>query len=132
MSLWRRWLFVVAALIWGIPGVIITTKGLGAYGEVASGELWWHLMITAVVLLGFGLIFRRVVARYTAHIRALPQKTTILKTFPPRGWLLLGVMMCLGMAVKLLPFIPNTFIASFYSGLGPMLILSAVRFVRCF
>lgn len=132
MSLGRRWLFVVAALIWGIPGVIITLKGLGAYGEVASEALWWHLVITAVVLLGFGFMFGRVVARYTSHILALPPRTSILQTFPPRGWLLMGFMMCLGMTIKLLPFIPNAFIASFYAGLGPMLVVSSLRFLARF
>lgn len=38
-------------------------------------------------------------------------------------------MMGLGIALKHIPGIPPTFTASFYSGLGPMLILSSVRFM---
>lgn len=133
MRIGRRWLFVAAAIIWGGPGAMITIKGLRAYGGVPQEALWWHLLITAAVLVGFFFMFRRVVDRYSAHIRSLPSSaTSLLKTFPPRGWLLLGVMMCLGMAVRSMPFVPNGFVAAFYAGLGPMLLLSAARFLSRF
>lgn len=32
MRMNRKHLFIVASIIWGIPGVIITTKGIKAYG----------------------------------------------------------------------------------------------------
>lgn len=132
MRLARRWLFVVAALIWGIPGAIITSKGIGAYSEVSGEELWWHLVITAFVLLGFYFMFGRVVSRYTAHILSRPAIVSPTQTFPPKGWLLLLFMMSLGILLKYLPNIPQSFVASFYSGLGPMLLVSAVRFLRRF
>ena len=132
MRVGRRWLFLVAALIWGFPGVVITSKGVAAYGSVADEQMWWHLAITTVVLVGFGFMFGRVVARYTAHILSRPERVSPISTFPPRGWLLLGIMMCLGGALRLAPFVPNGFIASFYSGLGPMLLVSALRFFLCF
>ncbi len=132
MRVGRRWLFLLAALVWGFPGAIITSKGVGAYAEVAGEQMWWHLAITALVLVGFGSMFRRIVARYTAHILSLPERVSPLNTFTPRGWLLLGIMMCLGGALRLAPFVPNGFIASFYSGLGPMLLVSALRFLLHF
>ena len=38
-------------------------------------------------------------------------------------------MMSLGIALKHIPEIPSAFTASFYSGLGPMLIVAAVRYI---
>lgn len=38
-------------------------------------------------------------------------------------------MMGLGIALKHIPAIPSAFIASFYSGLGPMLVFSSLRFM---
>lgn len=38
-------------------------------------------------------------------------------------------MACLGVSLKFIPGLPAEFIASFYSGLGPMLILAACRFI---
>ncbi|MBQ9138445.1 MAG: hypothetical protein IJX65_07420 [Alistipes sp.] len=126
----RKYLFLLAALIWGIPGVSITLKGIGAYRSVASGQVLWLLLVTAAVSVSFYFMFRRIVGRYSERIYSLPSRVTPLQTFPMRGWLLLFVMMGLGILLKHIPSVPNQFVASFYTGLGPMLILSAVRFLR--
>lgn len=43
----RRDLYLLSACIWGIPGIIITIKGIRAYQTMASENLWWLLLITA-------------------------------------------------------------------------------------
>ncbi len=124
----RSVLYVVAATVWGVPGVMILYKGIMAFMEQSQGDLWWLLPITFCVLVGFYFIFRRVVAKYSAHIASQPEQTAIWHTFPLRGWVLIIFMMGLGMSMKILE--PSTqFIASFYSGLGSMLILSSIRFL---
>ena len=40
-----------------------------------------------------------------------------------------SAMMGLGIILKHIPEIPSAFTASFYSGLGPMLLLSSLRFM---
>ena len=127
----RKHLYVVAAAIWGIPGITITLKGISAYGKQPSENLWWLLLITTAVLSAFFLMFRRTVDRYCNRIAVLPEKVTIWQTFPIRGWILIVFMMGLGIALKYIPVIPSSFTASFYSGLGPMLIFSAFRFFIC-
>jgi len=128
----KRYLYLTAAIIWGIPGFIIAIKGLRAYVAMPSDELWWLLLITAGVLAGFIIMFRRIVDRYCALIDAEPEKTTILHTFPLRGWILIVCMMSLGIALKFMPWIPAEFTASFYSGLGPALVIASVRFCKKF
>ncbi|MBQ7439018.1 MAG: hypothetical protein IJV28_03520 [Paludibacteraceae bacterium] len=128
----KRYLYLTAAIIWGIPGFIIAIKGLRAYAAMPSDELWWLLLITAGVLAGFIIMFRRIVDRYCALIDAEPEKTTILHTFPLRGWILIVCMMSLGIALKFMPWIPAEFTASFYSGLGPALVIASVRFCKKF
>ena len=126
----EKWhLYLTAALIWGLPGGIITTKGVGAYAQLHSRP-WWLFAITLIVLASFYLMFRRVVAKYSAHIEGLAAPYPIWKTFPLTGWLLMLFMMSLGMSLRHIQGIPTEFFASFYSGLGPMLLLSAVRFLR--
>lgn len=66
---------------------------------------------------------------YSARIAAQPLKTSFWQTFPLRGWILIVCMSCLGIALKFIPGIPAEFTASFYSGLGPMLIFAACRFI---
>ena len=125
----RRLLYYIAAALWGIPGVIITVKGLRAYLTMPAAHLWWLLLITVGVLAAFFFMFRRIVDRYSARISALPEKTSLWQTFPLRGWILIVCMSCLGIALKFIPGIPAAFTASFYSGLGPMLVFAACRFV---
>ena len=74
-------------------------------------------------------MFSRIVDRYAARIASLPERTTLWQTFPLRGWVLIVCMSCLGIALKFIPGIPAAFTASFYSGLGPMLVYAACRFV---
>lgn len=126
----RHILYYIAALIWGIPGVMITIKGITAYTTMPTDELWWLLLITAGVITGFMLLFPRIVKRYCSLIASEPEKTTIWHTFPLRGWILVIGMSCLGMALKFMPFIPAEFTASFYSGLGPSLIIAALLFIK--
>ena len=109
-------LYYIAAVLWGIPGVIISVKGVKAYLTMPTEKLWWLLLITIAVLIGFFFMFRGAVDKYSVHIASQSEKTNPLKTF-------------LGMALKFIPGIPDEFIASFYSGLGPMLLFAAGRFV---
>lgn len=128
----KRFLFLIACIIWGIPGFIISVKGIRAYTAMPGDELWWLLLITAGVLAGFIGMFRGIVNRYCSLIAAEPDKTTVWHTFPLRGWILIVCMSCLGIALKFMPFIPAEFTASFYSGLGPALVIAAFWFFRKF
>ena len=122
-------MYYIAAALWGIPGVIISVKGIRTYMAMPKGELWWLMLITALVLAGFFFMFTRIVDKYSARIASLPEKTSVWQAFPIRGWILIVCMSCLGIILKYVPDIPAEFTASFYSGLGPMLIYSACRFV---
>ena len=123
-------LYMIAAAIWGIPGVIISIKGIKAYMTQPSDDLWWLVLITAAVFLGFFFMFRKIVDRYCRRIASLAEKVSIWQAFPVRGWVLIVFMMCLGIVLKHIPQIPSAFTASFYSGLGPMLVVAAIRFIR--
>lgn len=125
----KKHLYIAAGVIWGIPGAIISVKGIKAYQNQPPESIWWLLLITAAVLVAFFLMFRKIVDRYSKRIASLPKIVTIWQTFPTRGWFLLIFMMSLGIALKHIPGVPSAFTASFYTGLGPMLILSSVRFV---
>ena len=125
----RGHLYAVAGIIWGIPGITITLKGIKAYMMQPSGNIWWLLLVTISVMAAFFMMFRRVTERYIGRIASLPERARIWQTFPLKGWILLVFMMGLGIALKHIPGVPTAFTASFYSGLGPMLILSSLRFI---
>lgn len=122
-------LYYVAAALWGVPGVIISVKGVKAYMLMPAHSLWWLMLITVFVLVSFFFMFRGAVDKYSALIAAQPQKTSLWHTFPLRGWALIIFMLCLGISLKFIPGLPMEFTASFYSGLGPMLLFAAFRFM---
>lgn len=125
----RKHLYLAAALLWGVPGAVITIKGVMAYTFVAWQSLWYLFPVTIVVMTGFFFMFNRVVARYISRIESLPaDKLTLLNTFSFRSWLLMFFMMGLGLLLKHVPDLSVAFVASFYSGLGPLLLLSAAKF----
>ena len=124
----RAYSYVIAAAIWGIPGINIAIKGVKTYMLMRSDDLWWLMLITVAVSVFFFIIFRRVVRKYSERIVSLPDSVMIWQIFPPKGWILLAIMMGLGITLKHIPDVPMSFTASFYSGLGPMLIVSALRF----
>jgi len=126
----RQYLYYIAAVIWGIPGFIISIKGFYAYSQMRLENLWWLLLITAGVLVGFYFMFGRIVDKYSSRIASLPAKTSFWQTFPLKGWILVVGMSCLGIALKFVPGIPIEFTASFYSGLGPMLVAAAFLFIH--
>lgn len=125
----RDSLYLIAALIWGLPGVTISIKGFTAYGDVLPAKVWWLIPLSIAIATSFFYIFRRVVAKYSVRISEMSDKVSFWDTFPKSGWALLLFMMGLGILLGNIPNIPLEFTASFYSGLGPMLILAAIRFV---
>ena len=125
----RAYSFMIAAVIWGIPGINIAIKGLRTYMLMKPENLWWLMLVTVAVSVFFFFIFRRVVIKYSERIASLPERVMIWQIFPPKGWILLVFMMGLGITLKHILGMPMSFTASFYSGLGPMLIVAALRFV---
>ena len=125
----RAYSFIIAAAIWGIPGINIAIKGLRTYMLMRPGDLWWLMLVTVAVSVFFFIIFRRVVRKYSERIASLPDRVMIWQIFPPQGWILLLFMMGVGITLTYIPGIPMSFTASFYSGLGPMLVVAALRFV---
>ena len=104
----KRFLYLIAAAIWGIPGLMIALKGIRAYTAMPADELWWLCIITLGILISFIWMFRRIVNRYCNLIATLPDKTTIGHTFPLRGWVLIVCM----------------------SGLGPALVVAGCLFLK--
>lgn len=130
MRMTKRYHYFMAGLLWGFPGIMVTLRGMRAYSIAAITDWWWLMAITVGVLAFFYLIFGKVVTKYIAHIASLPKHSPFWRTFPGHTWAIIFCMSSLGIALRLISGIPNEFFASFYSGLGPMLIWSGVRFFR--
>ena len=67
--------------------------------------------------------------KYSERIESMPApRTSIFKTFSIKGYIIIAFMITLGITLKRIPQVPQTFIAWFYCGLGPGLFSAGVRF----
>lgn len=75
-------------------------------------------------------IFTKMVRKHAARIQGyLAKKTSVLKFFDAKGYLMMAVMMGGGIALRASGVIPDWFVAFFYTGLGAALAVAGVSFV---
>lgn len=122
----KRGLIITNGLLWAVAAFNILKKGLPALGQ---DHRWWILAIAVVTAVGFWMMFRRVSTKYADRVVALEgERFPIYKFMSPKGYLVIGLMMSMGIGFSLIPGVPLAFFASFYPGLGLGLLSGAVRF----
>lgn len=104
------------------PAVIkILLIGEDYYGRL-EGIPWWYFLLSAVVFAGFWFMFTGVVRKYAARIMAMPEpRTSVFKTFSVKGYLIIAFMITLGIVLKNIPQVPDSFIAWFGASLKRIL-----------
>ena len=122
-------LLLVNGLLWTAIGVKIALTGVEYYRRLDSIH-WWYFLLSAIVFAGFWFMFTGVVRRYAARIMSMTEpRTSIFKTFSVKGYLIIAFMITLGITLRRIPHIPDSFIAWFYCGLGPGLLSAGIRFI---
>ena len=120
----------VNGLMWTAIGTKISVTGLCHYLITPLDKLWWYITLSLLVFAGFYIMFTGIVQKYSARIQSLPgPKEPIYKTFSLKGYLIIAFMISLGITLKYIPGIPDSFFAWFYLGLGPGLLSAGVRFL---
>ena len=122
-------LLIVNGLLWTAIGTKIALIGIDHYGRLEHIP-WWYFLLSAVVFAGFWFMFTGVVRRYSGRILSMKEpRTSIFKTFSLKGYLIIAFMITLGITLKRIPQVPDSFIAWFYCGLGPGLLSAGIRFI---
>lgn len=86
--------------------------------------------LSLLVFAGFYMMFTGIVRKYSERIHSLPgPEEPIYKTFSLNGYIIIAFMITLGITLKYIPGIPDTFFAWFYLGLGPGLLSAGIRFL---
>ncbi len=119
-------------LCWFAPGVAILIKGIKALiaiSDLHPERLWWLTLIAIVVAILFSLMFNSFIKRYTLRILSFEERQkNLFCFFDLKGYILIIFMMCLGISLKYIPFIPLDFFAGFYPGLGTALTIAGIRY----
>ena len=122
-------LLLVNGILWMAIGIRIALIGVDYYGRLERVP-WWYFLLTAIVFTGFWFMFTGVVRKYAGRIMAMTEpKTSIFRTFSVKGYLIIAFMITLGITLKRIPQVPDSFIAWFYCGLGPGLLSAGIRFI---
>lgn len=126
-----RHLLAINGLLWTAIGTKITVTGVQHYLSVSHGKaLLWMIPLSVLVFAGFYRMFTGVVRKYSERILSMKEeKTSVLKTFSLKGYLIIAFMISLGISLKHIPGIPESFFAWFYCGLGTGLLSAGIRFL---
>ena len=115
-------LLLVNGLLWTGIGIRIALIGINYYCRLESAP-WWYYLLSAIIFAGFYAMFTGVVGKYAARIMSMTApRTSIFHTFSVKGYLIIAFMITLGITLKRIPQVPDSFIAWFYCGLGPGLL----------
>jgi hypothetical protein len=126
-------LMLIAGLVWCAAGGMVSFIGLPLELGLAPSNLIL-LPLAAVIFLAFYfLVFSRLVLKHTGRIRDRPEdRLPFWHFFNTSSWVVMGVMMGGGMALRFSHVMPDWMIAFFYSGLGVALFLCGVQFLGVF
>ena len=124
-----RHLILVNGLLWSAIGIKILLTGIGHYLRLPAIP-WWYFLLSAMVFAGFYFMFSGIGRKYSARIEAMTEpRTSVFKTFSVKGYIIIAFMITLGITLKRIPQVPDSFIAWFYCGLGPGLLSAGIRFI---
>ena len=124
-----RHLILVNGILWSAIGTKIALTGIGAYRNLPVIP-WWYYLLSVLVFAGFYMMFTGIVRKYARRIEDLPEpETSIFKTFSVKGYIIIAFMITLGITLRRIPKVPESFVAWFYCGLGPGLLSAGIRFI---
>lgn len=98
----RTWIFI-SGLIWAQVGGFLLYKGLSILSAFPETASWW---IAAGLFVGFikgRFVLAKTVSRVSDRIASLPLPIRFRDVFSKSYWILIGSMMLLGFALRLVP-----------------------------
>jgi len=124
----RKYLFMIAGLIWTSVGILLCWRALG-WIENFQKSLEMLLGILGIVLAVafYFLGFSRIAAKNIRRICALPDKVCLFAFTAWKGYLIIGMMVTAGVLLRNSSF-RKDFLAVIYTAMGGALVLASVQF----
>ena len=127
----KKGLLFVAGLVWGAAGTILFYRGTLFLLENSH-----HVFVRFVGgiiggILFFYVLFRKISHKHATRIRNLePERPCLFAFLDWRGYVLMGLMICLGVAVRTYQIVPATNLGTLYIAMGTPLLFSSARFIH--
>ena len=128
MKLKKKFLFIIAGILWTFAGSMIISTGLKAWIKVHN---WWvNLIALAVYLLFYLFVFSKLVKKHEKRIvDEGVEKMPWWQFFDRKSYIVMIVMMTVGVIIRKSGLLPIEFFGSFYMGLGFALFSCGLRFI---
>jgi hypothetical protein len=127
----KRWLFYIAAAVWGFAAYRVLMLAL-EFAPEAPFPLWEVLILgIAGLVVFFNFVFLRVSRKYIRRIACMRQENPCFFAF--FGWksyLLIAIMSVMGILFARFHLLPVVLQGIFYIALGGSLLLSAMMFLN--
>jgi hypothetical protein len=128
----RHYLFGLSGVFWSLAGVVLCVRAtrwlvafpLGVEIALETGSI-------AIALVGYLLLFVRIVRKNIDRISHLPEKACVFAFTAWYGYLLIALMMTLGIMFRNAA-IPNYYLAVPYTAMGAILLIGSARFYKQF
>lgn len=127
MKVNKKTLLLIACIVWFIAGFNILRIGILSYPPYLSII---NILLSIVVFSVFQhFIFGRLVKKHTVRIQNYEEEQHFfMKFFDVKSFIIMAVMMSGGIYLRVSSFVPERFIAVFYTGLGSSLLLAGILF----
>lgn len=129
----KKYLLVIAGLVWGIAGFNILRIGIETYASYLSII---NIILSVIVYSLFQyFVFQKMVKKHTQRILGYQDdKQIFIKFFDIKAFCIMAFMMTFGIGLRVFHVFPDIFIAVFYTGLGVSLchagILFLIQFIK--
>lgn len=124
----KKYLLLIAGLVWGIAGFNILRIGIETYAPYLSII---NIILSVIVYSLFQyFVFQKMVKKHTQRILGYPEdKQLFIKFFDVKAFCIMAFMMTFGIGGRVLHVFPEIFIAVFYTGLGVSLCQAGYLFI---
>jgi len=127
----RQFLLITAGIVWIIAGTNILRIGIVTWMNSTQDWMFKIGEATVIFLLFFVFIFRKLYYKHTRRIEEKKEdKNCPFSFFDVKSWIMMAFMIALGITIRSLHLLPDSFISVFYTGLSIALILTGILFIR--
>jgi hypothetical protein len=124
----KTWLIAVAGLMWSVVGLMLCR--LAFHWLAVIRWTWVAPMGIVLAFVAHQLFFSRMARKNIARLSLLTEKTCIFAFQRWKSYLLVGLMITLGIALRNLP-IPRPYLAILYTTIGGALFLASLQYYGC-
>ena len=124
----KRYLLLIASLVWLFAGIKVLNLGLEAYKTNFSAL---NVLLSIAVFIAFWfMVFNRLVNKHTARIKAYQEeKRYFWNFFDLKSFIIMAIMMTGGILIRKYQLLDMNFIAFFYTGIWSALSLAGAKFM---